>query len=155
MRHVPSDKYTIAWFKLAECIERGEREKAYGVYRLLAHSIADQAYAYQLEGDLLRSFEDPRAYQKYQSAAKLYYQERRWHEAAGLCEHLKLLGFLTLEQRLMMIDIHQQLGNRDYSAALKVEVKTLHPEQEDYAAVDPQLHGLAQELLAKQPKKKA
>ena len=52
----PSDKYTIAWFKLAECVAKGEKEKAFGVYRLLMHSLEDQAYAYQLEGDLLDAF---------------------------------------------------------------------------------------------------
>ena len=30
MRYIPNDKYTIAWFKLAECVTKGEKEKAFG-----------------------------------------------------------------------------------------------------------------------------
>ena len=61
MRHVPSDKYNIAWFRLAECVSRGEKERALGVYRLLAHSFGDEAFAHQLMGDLLLSFDDAQA----------------------------------------------------------------------------------------------
>lgn len=88
MRYVPSDKYTIAWFKLAECVAKGEKEKAFGVYRLLMHSLEDQAYAYQLEGDLLDAFQDERAIEKYAHAAHLYQTNNRVKEAITLYKEL-------------------------------------------------------------------
>lgn len=89
MRQVPSDKYTIAWFKLADCISKGEREKAFGVYRLLAHSLEDEAYAIKLEGDLLFAFHDTAAaIEKYEQAAVIYQQHKRFKEAAALYEDL-------------------------------------------------------------------
>lgn len=91
MKQVPPDKYTIAWFKLAECVARGEREKALGVYRLLAHSLDDKAYAYQLEGDLLWALGDNRAHERYALAAQSYREENRMRQAAALYEHLHYL----------------------------------------------------------------
>lgn len=135
MRHVPTDKYTIAWFKLAECVARGEREKAYGVYRLLAHSLADQAYAYLLEGDLLRTFDDPRAVEKYQQAAVLYYQDKRWYEAAGIFEHLKVLQGITPIHYEMMIDIHTRFNDHGYTLTLLHDVACIYLEQERYEEI--------------------
>ncbi len=88
MKHVPSEKYSLAWFKLAECVARGERERALGVYKLLSHSIDDQAFALQLEGDLLLSFQDKDAAIKYEKAAQLYKKAQRFVEAAAVYEHL-------------------------------------------------------------------
>lgn len=88
MKQVPSDKYSIAWFKLAECVSRGEKERALGVYRLLSYSFDDQAFAYQLAGDLLRSFDDNTAIEQYHQAAQLYQKAQRFLEAAAVYEHL-------------------------------------------------------------------
>lgn len=88
MRQIPNNKYTIAWFKLAECVAKGEKEKAFGVYRLLMHSIEDRAYASQLEADLFGAFDDDRALEKYGHAAQLYMRENRFKEAAALYEEL-------------------------------------------------------------------
>lgn len=88
MRYIPTDKYTVAWFKLAECVAKGEKEKAFGVYRLLMHSLEDKAYAYQLEGDLLGAFQDERALEKYEHAAQLYVSNHRWKEAASIYQEL-------------------------------------------------------------------
>lgn len=135
MRHVPTDKHTIAWFKLAECISRGEREKAYGVYRLLAHSLADQAYAHQLEGDLLRCFDDTRAFEKYRIAAQLYYQDQRWLQAAGIAEHLKAFNELTPPIRELMIDVHERLKNTPYVSQLLKELVLCYIEQQQHEKV--------------------
>lgn len=88
MRYIPTDKYTVAWFKLAECVAKGEKEKAFGVYRLLMHSLEDKAYAHQLEGDLLGAFQDERALEKYEHAAQLYVANNRWKEAIALYEEI-------------------------------------------------------------------
>ena len=89
MRQLPADKYNVAWFKLAEFVVRGEKERALGLYRLLVHSFDDAALAYQLEGDLLLSFHDgAAAKEKYTWAAQKYAQEHRFIEAAAVYEHL-------------------------------------------------------------------
>lgn len=93
MRYIPTDKYTVAWFKLAECVAKGEKEKAFGVYRLLMHSLEDKAYAQQLEGDLLGAFQDERALEKYEHAAHLYMANNRWKEAIALYEELAIMNF--------------------------------------------------------------
>lgn len=86
-----SDKYNIAWFKLAEYVSRGEKERALGIYRLLSHSIEDRAFARQLEGDILWSFNDTQAADKYHEAAQLYCQDQRVLQAAAVYEHLATL----------------------------------------------------------------
>jgi tetratricopeptide (TPR) repeat protein len=79
---------SVAWYKLADLIARGEREKALSVYRLLAHSFDDKAYALQLEGDVLFALEDVRSKEKYFQAATLYKAEKRWVDAVALAEHM-------------------------------------------------------------------
>lgn len=92
MRNVPSDKYNVAWFKLAECVSRGEKEKALGVYRLLSHSLHDPAFARQLQGDILFAFNDiTAAVQHYDEAARMYLESARMLEAAAIYEHCMAL----------------------------------------------------------------
>jgi len=88
MKHVPSEKYSIAWFKLSECVARGEKERALGVYKLLSYSIDDPAFLLQLEGDLLLAFEDRKSIKKYLEAAWMYKKAQRFIEAAAIYEHL-------------------------------------------------------------------
>jgi tetratricopeptide (TPR) repeat protein len=79
----------VAWFKLADLIARGEREKALNVFRLLSHSLPDRAYALQVEGDLLWHLdEDQASTEKYKQAAFLYQKEKRWVDAIAIYEHL-------------------------------------------------------------------
>lgn len=87
-----SKNASVAWFKLADLITRREREKALSVYRLLAHSFQDKAYALQLEGDILFFLNDDKgACEKHTQAAFLYQKERKWVHAASLYEHLWVL----------------------------------------------------------------
>ncbi len=79
---------SVAWFKLADLIARGEREKALSVFRLMAHSLSDRAYALQLEGDILWHLESGNASEKYKQAAFLYQKEKRWIDAIAIYEHL-------------------------------------------------------------------
>lgn len=114
MRYAPNDKYTIAWFKLAECVAKGEKEKACGVYRLLKHSLEDEAYAYQLEGDLLGAFGDERALQKYAHAAHLYYQNNRFKEAAALYEDLLVLEPTNDQYVLKLVEVYKHHKNNEF-----------------------------------------
>jgi len=88
MKQAPVEKYTIAFFRLAEYVSRGEKERALGVYRLLSHSFDDLAFARQLEGDILWSFKDITAQDKYFQAAQLYHKDKRLRQAVGVYEHL-------------------------------------------------------------------
>lgn len=113
MSYLPADKYNVAWFKLAEFVVRGERERALGLYRLLVHSFNDQAFAYQLEGDILLSFNDSNAAcEKYIAAAQLYRKNGKLPEAAGLYEHVITLQPKAEDILLILIDLYQ--GEKNY-----------------------------------------
>ncbi len=110
MKQVVSEKYNIAWFKLADCIARGEKEKALGVYRLLSHSLDDKALACQLHADILLSFQDEQAEVFYKKAAEMYREQEHYLQAAAIYEHLVTLYPHSINYRLMMIELYQQLG---------------------------------------------
>ncbi len=112
MKHVDSDTYSIAWFKLADCIARGEKERALGVFRLLAHSFDDSALACQLYADILRSFGDPKAVEKYRQAAELYRERKQILQAAAVFEHITALEPENIDVRLQLIELYQQLNIR-------------------------------------------
>ncbi len=110
MKHVSLDKYNLAWFKLAECVARGEKERALGVYRLLSHSFDDPAFACQLEGDILLLFDETDdAINKYCQAAGLYKKNKRHVQAAAVYEHLLTLKPDSLEYRQDIVDLYKQL----------------------------------------------
>ncbi|NRB21910.1 hypothetical protein HRU45_04180 [Candidatus Dependentiae bacterium] len=110
MKHIPSDKYTVAWFKLADVISRGEKERALGVYRLLSHSLDDTAFATQLEGDILLAFKDHTAITKYEDAAWRYHKEGRVLQAAAVYEHLLLIGPETEKYITTLINWYESLN---------------------------------------------
>lgn len=113
MRQVSSGKYTIAWFKLAECVARGEREKALGVYRLLSHSIDDPAYALQLEGDIFWTFNDyDAALEKYHEAALLYKNNHKYSQACSMWEHILLLVPGHIRSLEALLDMSIELKHR-------------------------------------------
>lgn len=110
MRYREADKYSVAWFKLAELVSRGEKERALGVYRLLSHSIEDEALVCQLEADLLWSFEDKNASERYQAAARLYCKTNRLLQAAAVYEHLHAIK-PNIEYLDQLCLLYKQLGN--------------------------------------------
>ncbi len=110
MRQLPSDKYNVAWFKLAEFVARGERERALGLYKLLIHSFDNLALAHQLEGDLLLSFNDTKqACQKYEQAIEAYKAHNKIIEAAALYEHLIILEPQHIDHIIQIIYLYDQL----------------------------------------------
>ncbi len=132
MRYIPRDKYTIAWFKLAECVAKGEKEKAFGVYRLLMHSLEDQAYAYQLEGDLLGAFQDERATEKYAYAAQLYFQNKRFKESAALYEELIFLAPENNRYLHQLIAIYKEHKSKELFKTKMQKLLQLLLEQASY-----------------------
>lgn len=90
MKLMQSHKKSIAWFKLHHFIQRGEKEKAISICKLLIPSINDSAFAYKLEGDLFYAFHDRGiALEKYFLAAKLYTEKKRNDYALELCKHIE------------------------------------------------------------------
>lgn len=87
MPQLVSEKFNVAWFKLAEFVTRKEKERALALYRLLVHSVLDTALILQLEGDLLLSFKDEKAIELYKRAALLYEESGRYLEAVLLYQH--------------------------------------------------------------------
>ena len=104
----------LAWFKLAELITRGEKEKVLSFYRLLSHSFTERAYALQVEGDILWSFNDPASMEKYEQAVFLYQREGKTAQALSLSEHMLSLSpdhVATLLKVLLLTtrqDMHQR-----------------------------------------------
>jgi len=90
MKLLSSVTHNIAWFKLADFISRGEKERALSVYKLLMHSVKDQAFSYQLEGDILLAFDDDEAIDRYHSAANLYKKNGNYKKAIAIYEHVAL-----------------------------------------------------------------
>ena len=83
MSAVSSGKASVAWFKLAECMRRGEKERSLSVYRLLVHSLPDKAVAWQLKGDILAAFSlENDAADAYAHAAELFEQNHKYGQAA-------------------------------------------------------------------------
>lgn len=90
MRTLYSQTYNIAWFKLADFVARGEKERALSVHRLLMHSVPDVALTYQLEGDILLAFDDDAALDRYHIAANLYKKSLKFQQAISVYEHVSL-----------------------------------------------------------------
>lgn len=111
MKLLSSGSHNIAWFKLADIVSRGEKERALSVYKLLMHSIADQAFAYQLEGDILLAFDDNMAIDRYHAAANIYKKHRDYQKAIAVYEHISLYksDLATLEA---LLDVYSMLGDQ-------------------------------------------
>lgn len=87
-----SEKSSIAWFKLSEFVMRGEKERALTIYRLLMHSIGDEAVAAQLKGDILSYFSDTDAVHAYCQSAELHNKNNNiFHALESYREALTLL----------------------------------------------------------------
>jgi tetratricopeptide (TPR) repeat protein len=135
MKSVTSDKYTIAWFTLAECVERGERERAFGVYRLLSHSLDDNALAAQLEGDLLFAFNIPdQAIERYERAAYTYKQTGRFLEAASVCEHIRTLAPQNQNNTHRLFELYCTLQFEVRAAELLTHLVTFYIKGTQYDA---------------------
>lgn len=111
MTHLQSDKFNVAWFKLAEFVARKEKERAFGMYRLLIHSISDEGFATQLEGDLLLAFNDDKALASYAKASELYERNGKLTEAIAVSEHCLTLSPDSIEYITRLIQLYGMLKN--------------------------------------------
>jgi tetratricopeptide (TPR) repeat protein len=110
MKHMDSDqKYVIAWFKIAEYVNRGEKERALGVYRLLSHSIDDQSLVLQLEADILYACQDERCFDIYYKAALDYLKKEKKGQAAALFEQMLLVKPDAMAIRSQLVTLYIKL----------------------------------------------
>ena len=112
MKLLSSGSHNIAWFKLAEFVTRGEKERALSVYKLLMHSVADQAFAHQLEGDILLAFDDAAAVDRYHNAANIYKKQKNYQKAIAVYEHVAS-SKQDLNNLQALIDLYEHL--QDYT----------------------------------------
>jgi len=161
MKQVQSDKYTIAWFKLAECVSRGEKERALGIYRLLSHSLDDPALVCQLKGDIFLSFNDKQeAVTHYYQAAQLYKKDNRILEAAAVYEHLLTIHPEDKKYRTIIINLYNQLTiqSKIKEHVMVLVAQLLHDEQVDNVEqimkkIDPSIRAIIEPMYADKDKK--
>lgn len=148
MGHLSTDKYSVAWFKLAEFVARGEKERALGLFRLLAHSFEDAALSAQLEGDLLLAFHDVAAYKSYERAAIEYQKTDRVYNAAAVYEHLVLICDLRLVYLQKLSELYAVLCNDFGQLMCKERILFEHCYDKQLSLDERQL--LAQEIVDQQ-----
>lgn len=133
--HLQSEKFNIAWFKLAEFVARKEKERALGLYRLLAHSIGNAALEAQLEGDLLLAFNDNRAHDSYLKAAELYEQEGKLTQAIAITEHASMVSSESLDCMLRLSHLYQKAHEQKRASEYAVRIIRLLLEKETVESV--------------------
>ena len=109
----PKGTSQVAWYKLADLISRGEKEKVLGFYRLLSHSFTDRAYTLQVEGDILGAFNDVEAITKYRQAALLYRKDNKLVQALAVYEHLHTLEQHNHEHLAKLLEMYATLDEQD------------------------------------------
>ncbi len=146
MTQLPSDKFNVAWFKLAEFVTRKEKERALHIYRLLVHSLPDEAFAQQLEGDLLWSFNDAKAVECYIKAAALYEKRADFIQAAAVYEHILSIAPRVPEYVLKAILIYEQLNNREKITQLLSSLLDTVMDKPDLAPVLTKISSVSDQL---------
>jgi hypothetical protein len=113
MKHMDSDqKYVIAWFNIAEYVNRGEKERALGVYRLLSHSIDDPSLVLQLEADILYACQDERCFDVYYRAAVDYLKKEKNGQAGALFEQMLLVKPSAVAIRSQLVNLYIKLEKK-------------------------------------------
>lgn len=104
---------SVAWFKLAECIGRGEKERALGLYRLLTYSFEDPAFVKKLEAEIIATFDKELAAKEFLHAAHLYFNRGDTKEALFIYELLHDLFPEKTEYVERLIDLTQAQSYQD------------------------------------------
>ncbi len=126
MKQTYNDKYSIAWFNLAQAIARREKERVFGMYRLLSYSLDNTALALQLEGDILRIFDmDDEAEQKYKQSAELYQKQGDILHAGALYYYLFTFAKTSEIYFDRLILLHLSVKKYDACRQLFEKLKTM------------------------------
>lgn len=129
MKTEVGEKQNIAWFKLAEFVTRGEKERALGLFRLLTYSFADRAFIKKLEAEILASFEDEQAFSEYLQAAHLYRTNGQSIEAVSIYETLVMFQSDRPEHYEKVIILFSELGNGEKVLQYQKQLCTLFLKQ--------------------------
>ncbi len=125
MKAEVGERQNIAWFKLAEFVTRGEKERALGLFRLLTHSFDDRAFIKKLEAEILASFDDEQAFSEYLQAAHLYRVNGQSIEAVSIYETLVIFQPDRPEHHEKVIILFEELGNREKVLQYQKQLCTL------------------------------
>lgn len=116
---------SVAWFKLAECIGRGEKERALGLYRLLTYSFDDQAFVKKLEAEIIATFDKELAAKEFLHAAHLYFTRGDIKETIFIYELLHDLFPEKTEYLERLIDLTQAQSQHDRVLMYQKKICTL------------------------------
>lgn len=126
MEGMPLKKSSVAWFKLAECVERGDRERALDLYRLLTHSHDSKAFMKKLEADIMVAFDFDQALKEYIQAAHWYLENNQLSEAAFIYEQIVVLSPSTLEYVERLVDLYAMIGREDKQKHYKLKMHSCY-----------------------------
>lgn len=124
------ERQSIAWFKLAEFVTRGEKERALSLFRLLTHSFADRAFIKKLEAEILASFYDEQALSEYIQAAHLYRNNGQAVEAVSIYETLVVFQPDRPEYCEKIISLFYELGHKEKIVFYQKQLCSLFLKQE-------------------------
>lgn len=145
MKTLASDSYNIAWFKLADFVARGEKERALSVLRLLMHSVSDEALTYQLEGDILLAFNDDSAINRYQAAANLYQKNGKFQQA--ICIYQRAFMLKQEETTLQaLLQIYLIINHKNGIAHSFTQLATLLIEKKNSQELILQTNNISEKL---------
>lgn len=142
MRILPSESYSVAWFKLADFVARGEKERALNVHKLLMYAVNEQAFAYQLEGDILLSFDDELALSKYHVAANLYKKQKQYQRAIDVYRHV-LLRIEDLSIIEALLDVYNLLEDDKHIVDVFAMFTKICLEKKDVGLLFNRLHNFS------------
>lgn len=135
---------SIGWYSLAQLVSRKEKERAIGVYKLLAYSFDDKAYALQVEADLLWAFDDSRAIEVYVQAAGAYLDSNHTLAALGVYEHICLLDGQVFDYHAQAVLLALRLMRYEKVLYHIEQAISLH---HDRCARDDQIKDLGEKVL--------
>ena len=126
-----SKKSCIAWFKLAEFVDRKEKEKALVYYRLLSKSINNEAFTHCLFGTIYKIFDEP------EEAKKKLYSALELFEDLNLEAKIAIREFLIINYNNHQIEFIEALAqdykkyyNHNKLIKIKIQELTKYSDQE-------------------------
>lgn len=112
MKQSNAAKSSVAWFRLAECVNRKERERAFQLYRLLIHSFDDNtAFLKKLEGDMWFEFDLSQSLKCYATAADTYKKNNNYYESYIIYKKLSELVPDNLTYKQALEEVLQYLSH--------------------------------------------
>lgn len=110
------NKYSVAWFKLAEFVSKREKEKALALHKLLAYSLQDTALSLQLKGDILTAFSDESAIEYYIKAADYYEKFGEVEQSIYLYQNIFNNIVANSDIAKKILDLYIVLGDKTKAA---------------------------------------